>query len=724
MNATPFEDACWIAPSEPSASPIIERTFQVESADSAALTVTGLGYFEARVNGYKLGNEYFQPVVSDYEPRDTTLFNYPCHDLFSHRIYYRTFDISSFVVPGQNRLEIQLGGGWYAQLERTCEGKAHYGTVPKCIYALQVDGLTYPSDGTEAWVDSDICYSNLYIGECHDPNAPKKSGQVQRLPAPQAELCPQIGSPDRHIRTIIPRLVGEVNGRKIYDAGENISGIVRVRSVAGYTGEIVLRFSEDRFPDGSLDFESTGGGIVLHTGKQQIMTDTFVCDGQERIYEPKFVWHAFRYFDISGECENPEVLVIHADIPVTATFDSDSEALNFLFDAYIRTQLGNMHGSIPSDCPHRERLGYTGDGQITAPAVMMLLDSQEFYRKWIRDILDSQDLKTGHVQHTAPFQGGGGGPGGWGCAIVIVPYWYWRQWDDRSMLETCWEPMCRWIDYLRAHSENGLVTSEVEGGWCLGDWCTYDACRIPEPFVNTFYLIKSIRMMYEIAGAIGQSTCIPGLQATESEALAALKRTYYDTEHGVYFDGTQGADAYAVELGLQSPAICAEYYANLKRFDTGFLGTDVLCDMLFTHGYADLAYQLLSTEECGSYLYMKRHGATTLWESWTGKWPNGEGEVSRDHPMFGAATRQLFQGILGIRQAPDSCGWKQVVITPQLPSAMNYASGSILTPQGRIAVALTRDEKGVCAQVTIPHGVHATASGQPLSDGENTFYTL
>ena len=127
-----------------------------------------------------------------------------------------------------------------------------------------------------------------------------------------------------------------------------------------------MRFAENLTEEGELDFDSTGANYACASGRPQIMTDTFICDGTRRIFEPKFVWHAFRYFEVVGEIDDLEVLVIHSDCPVTARFDSPSEGLNFLFDAYVRTQLNNMHGSIPSDCPHRERLGYTGDGNFQA----------------------------------------------------------------------------------------------------------------------------------------------------------------------------------------------------------------------------------------------------------------------------------------------------------------------------------------------------------------------
>lgn len=672
MSLHLLQTAHWIAPNTPCTSPIIQRKFHANKNDAVTLYITGLGYFEARLNGQKLGQDLLSPNPTDYEPRTFQKITYPCHDRFTHRIYYKTFDLTDLLQDGENLLEIQLGGGWYVQEERIAEGEMSFGERVKCLYALAWPDHTIVSDGSETWQNSEIVYSNLFIGEIIDPTVSQETHPVMLLPAPDSILCPEIGAPDRIIRTIVPKPYGN-----IYDAGENISGYVRIKTKPGYTGKLTLRFAEEQ-KDGALDFASTGAGYTCSTGKPQIMTDTFVCDGTERIFEPKFVWHCFRYFDIDGEFAEAEVVVVHADVAVTAGFESDSEGCNFLFDAYIRTELDNMHGSFPSDCPHRERLGYTGDGQITAQTAMLLLDSRAFYRKWIRDILDCQDPDSGHIQHTAPFMGGGGGPGGWGCAVIIVPYQYWKAFGDTDILREAYPAMQKWIGYLLAHSENGLVVREEEGGWCLGDWCTLEKCTIPEPLVNSYYLVKSLEMLHEIADALGETYAYAKL---EMDTLAAIKATYFS---GDYEKG-QGRLVYGASLGLVNADECAAYYDTLGHFDTGFLATDILCDLLFATGHADVFGKLMENDGPGSYLYMKRHGATTIWEHWL--------YGSHCHPMFGAPARQLFSGILGIKPlTPDFAKYE---IHPQLPANMQYAKGFITTPQGKLTVSVQRTADGI-----------------------------
>ena len=706
IKENPFEGAVWIGADSGEVSPVIIRRFSVHSHKKAKLFVTGLGYYEARINGFPVTDGRFLPSVSDYAPRDFSRFLYPLSDQTTHRVYYGEYDVSALIADGENELTIQLGDGFFRQKERTAEGAVWFGERLTAIYNLTVgsgsEQTTFLSDGSETWRESEIRSSSLFYGEIVDPSA-VSSGErpVDILDGPDAVLSPDNGIPDRVIRTITPRYIGKFDGRKVYDVGENISGTVAVTTSA-CTGEtITVKFAEKRGDGGELDFESTGGLCIGASGRPQIMTDLFICDGNRRVFEPKFVWHAFRYFDVEGEYDSVKVKVIHADVPVAATFESDSEGLNFLFDAFVRTQLCNMHGSVPSDCPHRERLGYTGDGQVAAPAAMLTLDCRDFYRKWIRDILDCQDQKSGHVQHTAPFMGGGGGPGGWGGAIIAVPYAYYKRYGDLDTLRECYGAMRKYAGYMESRSDGGLVTREEEGGWCLGDWCTLEKTIIPEPFVNTCYFVKLLRYMEDIAVLIGEAGEVPAMRAVRERAEKALISRYRDPSTGSFADGVQGADAYAVWCGIADAALVgriAEKYDALGHFDTGFLGTDILLEVLFNGGYADTALSLLTGDGLGSFLYMKRRGATTLWEDWRGL-------GSQCHPMFGACARQLFEGVLGVKQRPDTAGYTDLLIEPHLPEGATYARGSIRVHGGELRVSAVRKDVGITVDVSAPEGV-------------------
>lgn len=682
----------WIGATSNCSSPILFRSFYATSGQKAFLLITGLGFFEAKVNGKPITDWQYLPVASDYEPRDFSKFLYPLKDKTTNRLYCYEFDITPYIEDGENMLTIQLGNGWYRQTDRVAEGNVSYGNELKAMYKLCLDNQVICSDGSEQWQESEIRYNNLFYGETVDPmSADREMHPVRVLPAPETILSPAIGTPDKVIRSISPKLLGYCDGKAVYDAGENISGVVEVATSAVVGEKIVLQFAEQISEDLHLDFESAGGLIKGSNGQLQIQEDVFISDGTSRTYRPKFVWHGFRYFTVEGNHDKVTVKVIHSDTPIISTFESDSEGLNFLYDAFLRSQLSNMHGSFPSDCPHREKLGYTGDGQVCAPAAMLTLDCREFYEKWIQDILDCQDIQSGHIQHTAPFMGGGGGPGGWGCAVVMVPYAFYKQYGDTGILHKCFDPICRWIEYLASRTENGLITREEAGGWCLGDWCTLESTVIPADYVNTCYFIKSLQIIEEIAELIEKPEQINYWRELRKNAENAVIKQYYDPEAECYANGVQGADAYAVWCGLANGTLAekiAKKYDAVGHFDTGFLGTDILLEVLFTYGYGQTALRLLESRDMGSFLYMKQLGATTLCESWSGA-------GSWNHPMFGAAARHLFTGVLGIRQRPGTVGYRDVIIEPCLSENMSFASGSISTPNGDIAVSIQRTDEGI-----------------------------
>ena len=698
----PLKNCKWIGTKTSCASPMISRSFCAAAGEKASLYITGLGYFEAKINGVPITDWLLLPVVSDYEPRDFTKLLYPLKDKTTNRLYYYEFDVSPYIKEGENILTIQLGNGWYRQREKAAEGNVSFGDDLKTAYKLCIEDRQLCSDGSERWQETEIRYSNLFYGERIDPAmVDPVLRPVDVFPAPRTLLTPAIGTPDKIIRTIIPKVIGCYDGKTLYDAGENISGVVKITTVAPAGEEIVLQFAERLDGEGYLDFDSAGGFIVGANEKNQIQEDVFVSDGTERSYEPKFVWHGFRYFTIAGEVRSALVKVIHSDTRATATFESDSEGLNFLYGAFIRSQLSNMHGSFPSDCPHRERLGYTGDGQVCAPAAMMLLDAQAFYKKWIQDILDCQDADTGHVQHTAPFMGGGGGPGGWGCAIVFVPYAYYKQYGDVDMLRHCFDAMSKWIDYLVSRLQDGLVIREEAGGWCLGDWCTLEPVTIPEEYVNTCYFIKCLHILEEIAELLQRPEQIARWQECRKLSEEAIKKRYCNIETGSYADGVQGADAYAVWCKIADGDLVqkiAEKYDALGHFDTGFLGTDILLEVLFAYGYGKTACRLLESREKGSFLYMKELGNDTLCETWSG-------DGSWNHPMFGASARHLFSGILGIRQREGTAGYSDLIIQPYLPENLNFVTGKIETIKGNIVVSVQRKADGIALSLAVPKGV-------------------
>ena len=714
-----FGSAEWVTCESGCTSPVIKGSFFIEKPERAEITVCGLGFFRLWINGREVSEDKFVPVNSQYCKRDLTAFEYPITDELSYRTYAVRYDISKFLVGGENDIRAVLGCGWFAQKKRNAEGYTKYGDIKLCykIDAEDRDGklYTFVSDEKLLWRQSRITENNIYFGEAHDMDlsdeltARDGFKKVIKAPAYETEFFIQDCPADRVTRIIEPKKLADLGAVSVYDMGENISGypVVAATEDGAY---ITVRCSEEINADGTLNFDSCDPG--------QIQCDEYRNAKKGEECMPWFTWHGFRYFELTNNAKPVRCEVVHSDCAVTSAFESDSEMLNWLYDAYIRTQLSNMHSGVPSDCPHIERLGYTGDGQLCCEAARMLLDSQKFYQKWLEDISDCQNTDNGHVQHTAPFMGGGGGPAGWGGAIAVVPYEMYKIYGDRETFRRYLPKILRYFDYLDSRSSGGLVCREEQGGWCLGDWCTPEPIAICESFVNTALCVKQMLMTKEAAEAIGKKETAQMLGRRIEEKRQAILNAYYSPQTGSFIGDVQGANSFATDIGLGGERAyenTRKKYSAADAFDTGIFGTDILTRVLFEHGDANTAFRLLTSEGKGSFYNMKKHGATTIWENW-------DGERSHSHPMFGAATRYLFSFILGITQEKTSAGYEHILIAPQIPDGLDYASGHITTVRGKISVTFKRTESEADFYVTVPQRARFTyGSGCEfeLRDGEN-----
>ena len=375
-----------------------------------------------------------------------------------------------------------------------------------------------------------------------------------------------------------------------------------------------------------------------------------------------------------------------------------------------------MHDGFPSDCPHRERLGYTGDGQITASAAMTMFDCESFYRKWIRDICDCQNIDNGHIQHTAPFYGGGGGPVGWGGAVVQVPYAFYMHYGDKSLVKEVLPHITEWVDYIISRTDNGLVCREENGGWCLGDWATSDVV-IPQEFVNTTLFVYMLEKAAFLAEQVGNFDLVNKFVELCKQYRKSVTKAFFDDKTGSFAGGVQGADAFALAAGLGDRRtldnLVAKYTVN-RRFDTGFIGTYVLVEQLLAHDKVDVAFDLLSVTVKGSFGYLKRLGETTIWEYLDTKW------CSHAHPMFGAVAEFLPKVLLGL---PDKERTNEVVLRPRFPRKLSYAEGSALYDGKPVEVRWRKTNNTIRYRVFVANGLNVSVicNGKTtvLSEGKN-----
>lgn len=711
-----FGNAKYVLSADKNQFPYVRKSFFIEKPiKKATLTVSVLGFCELCVNGEKITDVLYVTTYSQYNAQtlkdignispEDGYFN----DELRYSVYYSQFDVTRFLKTGKNALGIVVSGGWYRTGNDKYGTHRNYGDTKTC-FRLQIEC----EDGERIEVLSDAAckvYESFLIegGIYHEEQDERKEivdfssadfddsswGYAVEVDAPEAEYrlneCPA----NKIIRWVKPKLVKSTSKYAVYDAGENITGFPVLKTVCGVGEELRCVYSETLTAEGYIDPE--------HGYKQESI---FITDGRKE-HNIRFTWHGFRYFQVSctgGAVTCDRCAIVHADIKNTSTFQSDSEILNWIYDAFVRSQLGNYQCGVPTDCPQIERKGYTGDGQLLCDLGMMLFNSRALYKKWLQDISDCQDAKTGFVHYTAPcFVGCGGGPGGWSVAVIAVPYAYYRAYGDKAVLEEFYPKMCKYVEYMEYSSADGLVTIRDRIGWCLGDW---ESPRgrdglLPPSFVNTCFYINALQQLSKIAVLLGKETDCERYKRRIVELQNSVNLAYYDAATSNYCGNDQGANAIALKAGLgnaKTQKNLADRYAEAEEFDTGIFATKILIENLFKNGYADVAYSMLNSQGECSFNDWKRKGATTLYESW-------KNARSYNHPMFGAVVEYFFTYLLGIRQAGDSCGYKKVLINPIALEKVNTLSGSIQTVLGRIAVSITRKDVQSTFIVEIPDGV-------------------
>ena len=710
---------------------ILRGHFTADRESKVSLNVLGLGFFKCYINGILINPDTFLPLSSDYEASCDP----PNENLSGHRVYVPQFDVSRFINDGDNVIAIHFGGGWYTAPRRS------FGT-PKAIYRITVskggETVDFCSD-ERCKIGESFIYNYQFVSEeahCYlsfpDCFGTKFDDDEWENAVPatplRTEYCLTDCPADALIDTISPQKIGNGVQGSIYDCGKNISGYP-VLDIFAETGETVtVLFSEELCEDGKLD--------PTHAHKQQFLV---VSDGNARTVQPQFTWFGFRYFEVIGNAIPRSVSFVHANVPVTSSFACDNVTLNWIYRTFLHTMLCNMHTGHPSDCPHLERRGYTGDGQLTCHAALSTLGGKSFYEKWLQDIADCQDVLSGHIQYTAPYIRSGGGPGGWGCAIVEVPYQLYLHYGETQILKKYYPNMRRYIDYLEAHSDFGLVTSDKEGAWCLGDWCgpvilypekditVHDQqVMLPAPMVNTYFMVKSLDRLAEIARIIGKAEDIEEYRQKAELRKKAIQAAYFNTFDGNFLMNVQGANAYAVDLGLGNSTTypnLTQYYQKLGHYDTGIFATDILTRILFERGDAELAVDLLTNNGEQGFAHWQKNGATTFHEYW-----DSNRSRSHNHPMFGAPVAYLFEYLLGIHQAPKTAGYTSLIIEPLAISKFQWMKGDMETPSGTVAVEYQRHGDSVDFKIQIPSRVQAILRYQkkdyPLRNGENLFYAL
>jgi alpha-L-rhamnosidase len=692
-----------------SASPFFRQRFRVEARPRIARAyICGLGFYELHINGRKVSEDVLSPNQTDYDHRRLQKLLYPFEDHTEKHALYLTYDVASYLREGENVAGVVLGDGWYNQRDRIEEGVLWYG-APRMLVQIEGERGELLSASGEDWrvtTAGPILQNGIFIGENYDArlampgwDAPGFDDSAwdaaASAPPPKGQLRAQVSPPDRVVATL-PPVAGPVAASGVYsfDAGGNVSGWARLR-VRGERGrKVTMRFSEEQGPDYG-------------------QADSYVLNGEGvETWEPRFTWHGFRHVDVSGAAAPPEmdIRVVHSAVERVGRFECSNPLFGRIHETFVRTQLSNMHCGVTSDCPHRERLGYTGDGHVAAQSAVYALDMARFYNKWTQDIADARNHESGYVPHTAPFEGGGGGPP-WGSAMVLMPWYLYLYYADRRALELHYDAMTGWVRYLGTRTDSrGIVVKEEPGGWFLGDWCAPAKIEIPPEFVSTCYYAHCARMVARVARILGRAGDAAAFDALAGRTGGAMHQHFFDVPRRQYANGRQGANFFPLAFGLVPPGQQDAVFAraveiltkdNREHFDTGFVGTPLVLDVLTARGRADLAYRLMNQSDFPSFGHMLKQGATTLWESW-------DGRGSHAHPMFGGACRWFWQALAGIHPDPRRPGFEHTIVRPQVVEDLRWVRAEYRCQRGTLKVNWSREGGSFHMDLTVPPNSEAT----------------
>ena len=679
-----------------------------KSVKKARAYISGLGYYELCINGKKIGDHVLSPNQTNYDKRKLEKWSESRIGNMTTTVFYETFDITSDLKIGANVFGVLLGNGWYIQADRPNDPMLWYNT-PRLIaqFAIEYeDGTKELIKSDESWKTSvsPIIYNGLHSGEIYDARMEQKGWnkagfddskwvKAELVEAPTGKLRSQISPPDRITRTIRPVSVTEpTKGIYRFDLGEMVSGWARLK-ISGTKGTTLqLHFIEELGP-----------------GYDQ--TDTYILKGDStEIWESRFTWHAFRYVNVSGSpvaltAENLEGRVVNTDITPAGSFECSNKLLNQILENYRRTQLGNVHGGVPSDCPHRERRGYTGDGQISAKAAIYNFDMTRFYTKWLNDIRDAQNHQTGYVPNTTPYQDGGGGTA-WGSACIIIPWYMYQYYGDIRILREHYQGMKQWIAYMQSQlNKDGILVNQG-----LGEWVPPEPVEIPADFVNSCYYFYCCQLMASISDVLDNANDQTYFQKLAAKAKKDINNTYFNKKTFSYSVGKQGANVFPLGFGITEKNRTDEVFENLLKtvisdnkahFDTGILGTPLLLDVLTELGRIDVAYTLMNQRDYPSFGNMIEKGATTIWETWLG-------DASHSHPMFGSVCAWFYQSLGGISPDPEYPGFKNIIIIPFPVSALSYVNCSYPSVYGTIRSNWKFTGDDYQLEVTIPANSSAT----------------
>jgi len=700
----------------------VQKVFNISSPiKKARLYIVGLGFYRSFINGVETDDYYFKPVLTDFSIREGLNNKGYNEDNFrdgGKTVCYDTFDVTDKVKVGENVLSVLLGTGWYCNEDKNITDPNFSYGKPKLIFELHVqtkDGQSLILSDADCKVrNTNIISQHFACDKIDFTEMEKPFSAVKLAVPPTGRLISCETDEDKVIEVIKPVANSRDGAVTEYDFGKNHTGGLSF-TVKGKRGaKLIVQYYEVK-TDGKLD-PRTSRWDAYEDGKYLIGHLDQICEytlsGEEDLITPYFHWSSYRYATLTCE-EKYEVkdlksLYISTDVKTIGEFKCSDEFLNRLNRVFLNTQRSNMHCGVPSDCPQREKLPYTGDGQIVAETVSYSLDVENFYRKWMHDIINAQG-KNGYVPYTAPFIAGGGGLW-WSNALVVVPRVVYNMCGDERILIMALYASMKLVEYYNTKHDGDYIITGSDSSWCLGDWLTPEVTVLDKKYMNTLAWYFAIEETAKMCDILGETEKLSYLNDLKEKVKKAINDKFFNPETLDYADGVQGANILPAMNGVADKETAAKLldklvkkYESDPHFDTGIVLTPRLLDALTLAGRSDVALKVL-LEKTGPSYYDMIEGETTLPEHWFKHWPGSPNSyVSHSHPMFGSVLGWVYKNVAGMDLS--SVYKKEIVYAPKVIKEISSASIYKMTMYGRASVEYHAKTDFVM-KIEVPYGVN------------------
>ncbi len=699
-------------------APYFRKSFTTQQPiRSARVYIAVAGLFELYVNGEQIGDHSLDPVYTR----------------FDRRTVYLTHDVTQQLQQGKNAIGVLLGNGWYNHQSTAVWNfhQAPWRNRPAFCLDLRI---TY-ADGTSEVISSDktwksswgpLIFNSIYTAEHYDARKEipgwNTAGfddsawkNAANRTAPSQQIVAQAMRPVRRTREIGPVSFKQLDDSTwLYDLGRNIAGVSRIRA-RGESGTVLrLKHGERLTSRGYVDMSNIDYHYRPTDDSDPFQTDIFILKGDgEEEFMPRFNYKGFQYVEVTAN--KPVVLTkesltgffMHSDVPPVGSIRSSSQTLNKIWQATNNAYLSNLFG-YPTDCPQREKNGWTGDAHIALETGLYNFDGITVYEKWLADHRDEQQ-PNGILPAIIPTGGWGyqwaNGPD-WTSTIAIIPWNIYLFYGDSKLLRDCYDHLKQYVDAVERSSVDGLTS------WGLGDWVPVNS-KSPVELTSSVYFYVDALIAAKSAALFGKTEDEAIYRRLAEKIRNAINNKYLNPETAMYGQGLQTELSVPLYWDIVPDSLKEKVAANLAKrveadnfhLDVGLLGTKAILNALSDNGYADIAYRVAARETYPSWGWWIVNGATTLYENWR---IDADRDISLNHIMFGEIGAWYYKALGGIRPDEKVPGFQHVYITPHAVRGLERFRAEYDSPYGTIHSSWEQKGGRVTYRICIPANATAT----------------